>query len=116
MLNAVEYMKEKYRMTEDCKIPCSNCPLSSNNNGCYETCKRVEQTFPEKAVEIVENWAKEHPVKTYLDDFLEKYPNAPIEDDGTPKTCPHMLDENAVEMNCLGDECLKCWKQPLIED
>lgn len=116
MLNAVEYFKEKNRMSDDCSIPCCNCQLSSYKNGYNTPCNTLELKHPEKALAIVENWSKEHPVKTCLDDFLEKYPNAPLEDDGTPTLCPHNLYKNAIDMSCLEDECSKCWKQPLNED
>ena len=116
MLSAVEYFKEKSRMTKACEIQCFKCPLSPHNTGCDEDCAELEREYPEKAVEIVENWSKEHPVKTYLDDLLEKYPKAELDMNGAPNICPHVLYENAVKMNCFGDECLKCWKQPLIED
>lgn len=114
MLNAMEYLKEKNRMTKGCNITCSACPLSRVNNGCDESCCTIEIESPEKAIEIVENWSKEHPVKTYLDDFLEKYPNALRDRDGTPKSCVNNLYN--ITPNCVCPVCDECWKQPLIED
>ena len=114
MLNAVEYFKEKERMTKGCNVLCSDCPLSKSNNGVDESCGNLAKRFPEKAVEIVENWSKEHPVKTYLDDFLEKYPNAPTTSEGIPRTCLENLYD--VSVNCVVTRCRDCWKRPLTED
>ena len=36
---------------------------------------KLEIDYPEQAVEIVEKWAKENPVKTYLSVLLEKLPH-----------------------------------------
>ena len=33
---------------------------------------------------IIDKWCAEHPQKTYLQDFLEKFPNAKLDDDGEP--------------------------------
>lgn len=68
---------------------------------------------PEEAVKIVEKWSEEHPRKTLLQDFLEKYPNAKIESDGTPGFCPNALGYRDIEI-CLDDDpnttcCDKCW-------
>lgn len=114
MLNAVEYLREKERMTNGCIANnCINCPLSHRNNGIEDICVKLEAKYPEKAVEIVENWSKEHPVKTYLSDFLEKYPNAIRDNDGTPKSCVNNLYNTDPDCVCL--DCDECWNRPLDE-
>ena len=93
------YFAEKLRMTkrtrrQGCKIKCSECPLSSQNNGTSDSmsCITFEMYHPEKAIAIVQKWSDEHPQKTYLSEFLKNYPNAPLDDDGTPKgVCPRAL-------------------------
>ena len=35
----------------------------------------------------VERWTEEHPQRTRLEDFKEKYPHAMMETDGTPTIC-----------------------------
>lgn len=62
------YFIEKLRMTkrtreEGCKIKCSECPLSCQNNGTSEftSCITFEMLYPEKAIEIVQRWSDEHP-------------------------------------------------------
>ena len=118
------YFAEKLRMTkrtrwEGCKIKCSECPLSSQNNGTSECvrCITFEMHHPEKAIEIVQKWSDEHPQKTYLTEFLENYPNVSLGDDGTPNFCPYRLGLMSID-DCRNDgDCVKCWNQPIpIED
>lgn len=64
-------------------------------------------------VEFVERWSKNHPQKTRLQDFLEKYPNAPIEVDGTPKVCCENL---GYSKDCNAEvDCVSCWNKVMEE-
>lgn len=109
-MDAVAYWKARNRMTDKCQIGCGNCPLSSYNNGRHVTCKKLILDFTEDYVQIVEKWAKEHPLKTYAQDFFEKFPNAPKDYDGTPTSCK----KNIYGGICGGD-CLYCWNSPMEE-
>lgn len=116
------YFAEKRRMTKrtrekGCKIKCSECPLSSQNNGTSEftSCITFEIFYPEKAIAIMQKWSDENPPKTFLSEFLKHYPNASLEDDGTPNFCPYKLGLMVTD-DCRKDgNCVKCWNQP-IED
>lgn len=114
------YFAEKLRMTKRtknglCEINCSNCPLSSNNNGEGLFCSDFEMYYPEKAVKAVQEWSDEHPPKTYLTELLENYPNAPLDDDGTPKgVCPRAL--GLMDIDDCDDNCVECWNQPIEGD
>lgn len=88
------YLSERLRMTKrsknkGCDIKCSECPLSYTNNGASEfiSCTTFEMHYPLQAISIVQRWSDEHPKRTYLSEFLKNYPNAPLEDDGTPEIC-----------------------------
>lgn len=78
--------------------------------------------YPEKAISIVEKWAKEHPRKTILQDFLEKYPKAELIHNKFPEICPHSLGY-ATNKECfldtdeqfVSEECEECWNRPLEE-
>ena len=113
------YFAEKRRMTKRaknglCKLGCSNCPLCSINNNKGQSCTAFEMLYPEKAIETVQRWSNEHPQKTFLTEFLKNYPNAPLDDDGTPKgVCPRAL--GLTDIDDCDDNCVKCWNQP-IED
>ena len=45
-----------------------------------------------RKVQIVEQWAKEHPAKTRQSEFLKQCPDAEISDDGLPSIAPCQLD------------------------
>ena len=45
-----------------------------------------------RKVQIVEQWAKEHPVKTRQDEFFNQWPDAEIGYDGLPTVAPCQLD------------------------
>jgi hypothetical protein len=114
------YFAEKRRMTKEqqdgvCKLKCTDCPLSSFNNGSSDmkSCFAFEKFYPKKAVVIVQKWSDEHPQKTYLSEFLKAYPNTLLNDAGLPKdVCLYNLGLT----DCRNDRnCVDCWNQP-IED
>lgn len=124
-MDAVKYFEEKKRMLDSLGrisggcigVKCSNCPLNSNNNRSKLSCKELETLYPEEVVVIVEKWSQEHPRKTMLQDFLEKYPKAKLcENDSPYCTCPENLgycEETYCETNKL--DCVACWNRPLEE-
>ena len=122
-MDAVKYFEEKRRMLDslgrtggECGgVRCSDCPFSHENNGGELYCEELEILYPERAIEIVEKWSDEHPHKTFLSDFLEKYPNAMLREDGMPYgVCPYVLGyDEAKECNYLN--CNACWNRPLEE-
>lgn len=62
----------------------------------------------------VEQWSNEHPQKTRQMDFMEKFPNAMICDNGTPKACCKHL---GYTMDCpTRSSCKECWNKPMEED
>ena len=84
---------------------CEDCPL-------YINCTRPDN-FSDDTDEIVDNWVKEHPVKTYAMYFFEKFPNAAKTANGLPVCCwTHLYGD---EVECLG-ECEECWKQEMKEN
>lgn len=78
-MDAVEYVKTQYRLCRS-KDNCSECPLQDKENCC---CIMDTIEYVEKAVQIVEQWAKEHPVKTRQSEFLKLFPKATV--------CNHVL-------------------------
>lgn len=86
-MDAVEYIKEAKRICKSrsvCKSVSGKCPLLDENGHCTATadiCAAdiIEKT--EKAVQIVEQWAKDNPIKTRQSEFLKMFPNADLLDD-----------------------------------
>lgn len=87
-----EFWKERARMCkqyEDCRPSCFGeacliAKLDSYRIDCSEIIKR----HPVEAEQIVEKWAKEHPVVTNADKFKETF-GVPIGSYGAP--CPSAL-------------------------
>ena len=68
----------------------------------------------DNADKIVDKWVKEHPVKTYAMDFFEKFPNAPKDKDGKPKTCIKTIYSDVGVSCSFGTQsCAKCWEQEM---
>ena len=112
-----EYMAIKRRMVKmqkggKCAPPCEACPLEYMNNGVGLACYQLETMRPEKAIEIVKQWAKEHPAKTYAQDFFEKLPNARKDNNGIPTACRKFVYGTKCEN--IGN-CAVCWNEPMEE-
>lgn len=113
-----DYFSEKKRMIKRagigvCRIKCEDCPLGITNNGMNVLCSELETLYPEKAIEIIQEWSNAHPQKTYLTELLKNFPNTPLEDDGTPNFCPYRLGLMSKD-NCRKDRnCVECWTQPI---
>lgn len=107
-MDTIKFLAEFKRM---CKTyqGCAGCRAIGicNYMGMESDAQRQE------LVDIVEQWSKDHPKKTRLQDFLEKYPNAPLEADGTPIACCETL--GYCKDCCLRPNCVKCWNEALEE-
>lgn len=116
-MDAVEYLKQRTRMTHKCDIGvCQFCELGVNYNGHTIGCEEFESDYPEKAVKVVEYWAKEHPAKTYKSVFLERFPDAKVEHSGTPCPCIiYIFGEKAKPVNCGTCGCVYCWNREAKE-
>lgn len=62
----------------------------------------------EAVVEQVEQWAKEHPVKTRQSEFLKQWPDAAIGCDGYPSVAPCQLYKDMEEKDENGVCCKNC--------
>lgn len=127
-MKAVDYLKEKQRMCKTMahSLYCSDdCPLYAVilpegikiANGSY-SCDYAITRFPEQAVQIVEKWAKENPVKTHLSVLLERLPNTVLNSDGTPSVfCPDaVFKADKDDYICNRKECFKCWNRECKEE
>lgn len=95
-MDAVEYVKTQYRL---CRIKdsCFECPLQDKEN-----CSCITDTieYVEKAVQIVEQWAKEHPVKTRQSEFLKMFPKADL-----TRLLPCVIEKDKRAMRCAKYSC-----------
>ena len=66
-------------------------------------CFKLEEIDTE-IVEQVEQWAKEHPVKTRQSEFLKQWPDAEIGNDGLPSIAPCQLNVELLQRK-YQDDC-----------
>lgn len=108
-MDAVKFLMEFNRMHRN--HYCKNCPRGEEGCATFG----VSKTYLEKLVADVEQWSKEHPQKTRLQDLLEKYPSAKLNRSGYPTFCCQALGYCA---ECLSERngCKTCWNMPVEED
>ena len=115
-MDAVEFLKEAKRYCEWCKNTtqdgkkrlCDACYFEKLNN-----IFNLHSMAYCKFVEIVEQWAKEHPVKTRQSEFLKQWPDAEISDDGLLSIAPCQLNVELLQCESQDDceergACGKC--------
>lgn len=121
-MDAIEFLKtcrricKAYRNSEN---TCENCEIQVLCNEVFE--EMIEEMSNESiqhVAAVAEQWAKDHPQKTYLQDFFEKFPNADKrEQNGLPYACKSAMYGTVF---CRGvytanTDCVKCWNQPMEE-
>lgn len=120
-MDAVKFLNELTRMCKNHTV-CNKCDHSCQlyeiefnieNNGEIGLFN-VMRTNPNKLVDIVEQWSKEHPKKTRLEDFKEKYPNANTEEYFYDNVCcEHLGYLNKCPHDYDVDACKDCWHEPV---
>jgi len=86
---------------------CVGCPMYPTDDCCM-----VKMNL-KQMISIVEQWAKEHPVKTRQSEFLKQWLDAEISDDGLPSIAPCQLDVGLIHGKAQKDcedrgVCDKC--------
>lgn len=88
--DVIDFLSDVQRM---CKAgSCVDCKCASFCYINYDISKKELYRF----VEEVGEWAMEHPLKTYAQDFFEKFPGAKPDAYGVPRIC---------RANCYGGSC-----------
>ena len=110
-MDAVEFFKEAQRYCRWCK----NTTQDGKKRLCevcyFEKLNDIFDLHPmtyREFVEMVEQWAKEHPVKTRQSEFLKQWPDAEIGDDGYPSVAPCQLYKDMEEKDENGVCCKNC--------
>ncbi len=101
-MDTVEFLKEGLIMCNSYEA-CIGCPMEQTDDCCMLSMNLKQM------INIVEQWAKEHPVKTRQSEFLKMWPNASVGYNGTLVICPSQADTKAVA-ECIRSErnCDKC--------
>lgn len=109
-MDAVEFFKTVNRLCEN--QSCRECPVCKEGVCMVMNMVRIDGGLVEsieETVSKVEQWAKDHPVKTSQSEFLKLFPNATIdEDNGILCIKPCTIDESIGCTNGKGcDDCYR---------
>ena len=117
-MDAVEFFKTVNRLCKN-QIYCAECPICKNGVSCMvkaddDSIKSIEET-----VSKVEQWGKDHPIKTRQSEFLKIFQKATIRD-GVLTICPMAIDKTLDDPErCHETTCYKClekyWLAPINE-
>ena len=99
-MDAVEFLKALGRLCNN-YLCGDNCPL-------IDSCDDESDDSYVRKVQIVEQWAKAHPVKTRQSEFLKQWPDARVGDDGYPSVAPCQLYKDIEEKDENGICCKNC--------
>ena len=109
-MDAVEFYKSMKRMCYSGEM-CEKCPLYNNFSEMGSVCDvllHIEDEEASKVKSIVEQWAKDHPVKTRQSEFLRMFPKAEMKDDYL-WMCPKYINyDYNPEENCHEISCSDC--------
>ena len=99
-MDAVEFLKATRRL----------CAIYHCDDGCplFDSCDTETDDGYAQKVRTVEQWAKEHPVKTRQDEFFKQWPDAEIGYDGLPTVAPCQLYKDMEEKDENGVCCKNC--------
>lgn len=115
-MDAVDFLNEAKRYCKWCK----NTTQDGKKRLCevcyFEKLNNIFNLHPmayRKFVEIVEQWAKEHPVKTRQSEFLKMFPEASMLNDEYLNICPAQISSECRDKEtggCYDPEmdCCKC--------
>ena len=111
-MDAVEFFKTVNRLCKNQRC-CTECPIHKNGMGCMVNADDDSVKSIEETVSKVEQWAKEHPIKTRQSEFLKLFPNADIQRIYTLFPC--VMDQTIRPTRCVKYEsfsspkkCVEC--------
>lgn len=112
----VNFLKEHNRMCEYniSHDNCYECPMNSSIIGMGYSCRSVSIKAPYRAIGIVQKWSDEHPVKTRLEDLLDKYPNFKVfSETGRQMYKPRAFGYCGDCFACPNNKAEHCWNEPV---
>ena len=105
-MDIAEFFKTVNRLCKN--RTCGECPIWKNGT-CMadfgdDSVKSIEETISK-----VEQWAKDHPVKTRQSEFLKMFPDAGTGESGILIFCPRQFDpKNVNSVYCHRHACFEC--------
>lgn len=98
-MDAVEFFKTANRLCKD--QGCKKCPACKEGMCMVMRMSRLDENSVksiEETISKVEQWAKDHPVKTRQSEFLKKFPNAYL--NTITRLLPCSLDKTLKPLRC----------------
>ena len=113
-MDTVEFVKTANRLCKN-QSGCEKCPIYKEGICMVMNMIRLDDDSVksiEETISKVEQWAKDHPVKTRQIELLKMFPNAKIDDNGVVAFCPsNFLPEVEGNAYCKKhDKCIECRK------
>lgn len=102
-----ELIQEIHNQTERTPF-CNDCILLNPNHGCLANKDCIGKNWDEIQRRLKEY--KESKIMTYKKDFLGKFPNANINNNGVPTTCKGHIYGG---YECATKSCPNCWNEEL---
>lgn len=119
-MDAITFIKETIRMCESSRNDCDGCP-AHDNGFCPYSLHDMSKKNPEEVVSIIEEWLKDHPIKTHQNEFLKLFPEADMQRINTLFPC--VMDQTIKPARCVKYErfssprkCVECRKDYWIEE
>lgn len=106
-MDAVEFVKTVNKLCKNLK--CKECPVYKNGRYCMVGFDDYSVEDIEETVSKVEQWAKDHPIKTRQSEFLKMFPDARVNDDGILCFLPCCI-EDSLRDKCGSRNCGYCRK------
>lgn len=113
-MDAVDYLKTLNRICKEKEwgSSCMDCP---GVHICGVRIYNATQEEMDKAINAVEEWAKEHPAKTRQSEFLKLFPNTNLKI-GIPAIEPCLIGKEKLEDCEKYDSCWECTREYWLEE
>lgn len=110
----------RYTPAEDFGAEARACKRTAEGFGqeadWLEELKRYRELEEQGRLLVLPCKVGEHPEETRLTQFLKYYPNAVLNNDGTPhEICARNLGIREFK-GCLTESCVDCWNTPIEEE
>ena len=109
-MDVVKFVKSVNRLCKN-QSGCAKCPIWEKGM-CMVGFDDDSVECIEETISKVEQWAKDHPVKTRQSELLKMFPNAEVGYDGILNINPCRLELSVREsMECSIKNCRKCRRE-----
>jgi hypothetical protein len=111
-MDVFKFFKEHERMCHSYPDCCAECPAQKCHDCAPFTIQEVGEEGIKELIAIVEEWSKDHPVKTRQDVMLATFPGAEIDEEGVLSLSPCKVDKNyrTADGYCAIGSLIKCYE------